>query len=165
MKRSKLPNPKKLIITMLLFTALLMILASLCHATSYGNLTGTIVRVHDGDTFTVNIKNVPAILGQEIPVRINGIDTPEINGSCQDEIDKAQLAKQFVSKYLIIGNKVKLLSIQRDKYFRILATIVINKQNIGDMLIKADLAHAYDGGEKKSWCTSVTPVVETNTTN
>ena len=33
---------------------------------------------YDGDTVTVNIDNVPALFGSHIPVRVRGIDTPEM---------------------------------------------------------------------------------------
>jgi endonuclease YncB( thermonuclease family) len=45
---------------------------------TYGNITvEKIVSVYDGDTFRVNIKDWPAIIGDNISITIYGIDTPE----------------------------------------------------------------------------------------
>lgn len=46
--------------------------------TYYDNITDfEIVKVRDGDTFVINVKNIPDVLGEELAVRIRGIDTPE----------------------------------------------------------------------------------------
>ena len=48
--------------------------------TYYDNITDfEIVKVRDGDTFVINVKNIPDVFGDEIAVRIRGIDTPELN--------------------------------------------------------------------------------------
>ena len=46
----------------------------------YGDITEEIeiVRVYDGDTFYINIPAWPSIVGENIAIRIYGIDTPEI---------------------------------------------------------------------------------------
>ena len=73
----------------------------------------TVVKVRDGDTFIINIENVPDVFGKEIAVRIRGIDTPELNDS-REEIRniaikaKEELAlKRAVAKnYLIVEIKL-----------------------------------------------------------
>ena len=73
----------------------------------------TVVKVRDGDTFVINIKNIPDVFGEEIAVRIRGIDTPELNDS-REEIRniaikaKEELAlKRAVAKnYLIVEIKL-----------------------------------------------------------
>ena len=44
------------------------------------------VRNYDGDTITVNIPNTPPIIGIKMPIRISGIDTPEIKGKTIEQI-------------------------------------------------------------------------------
>ncbi len=39
-----------------------------------------VVRVYDGDTITVDIAEWPAIVGDDIGVRIRGVDTPVLRG-------------------------------------------------------------------------------------
>jgi len=52
-------------------------------APQYGTVTvSKLISVYDGDTFRVDINSLPPILGKNIPVRVAGIDTPEIQGKC-----------------------------------------------------------------------------------
>lgn len=106
---------------------------------------------YDGDTITVNIPDVHPIIGKEITIRVNGIDTPEMKGLCQNEKDKAVQAKLFVEKFCKSG-KIVLKNINRDKYFRILADVYVNDMKLSNELIKQGLAVPYDGGIKSGWC-------------
>jgi len=40
---------------------------------------------------------------------------------------------------------------QREKYFRIVADVDIDGQDLGQMLIHEGLAQPYDGGKKPKW--------------
>jgi len=44
----------------------------------------------------VNIASLPPIVGKNIPIRVNGVDTPEIRGKCQYENNLALEARDFV---------------------------------------------------------------------
>ena len=110
----------------------------------------TIVKVRDGDTFVINIENVPDVFGKEIAVRIRGIDTPELNDS-REEIRKISIqAKEELEKLLTSGEKVILYNLGRDKYFRLLASVKVDNVDVAEYLIKKGLAKEYDGG-KKVW--------------
>ena len=55
-------------------------------ATAYGTVTvSKVISVYDGDTFRVNIDSLPPLVGKNIPIRLKGVDTPEIQGKCQYE--------------------------------------------------------------------------------
>jgi len=47
---------------------------------------------------------------------------------------------------------IELQDIQRGKYFRILARVYIDGEELAGKLILAGLARAYDGGARKGWC-------------
>ena len=51
------------------------------------------VSCYDGDTCTFNLPNVTPLFGREIPVRLFGIDTPEMKGQCEAEIALAKKAR------------------------------------------------------------------------
>ena len=86
----------------------------------------TIIKVRDGDTFVINIENVPDVFGKEIAVRIRGIDTPELNDS-REEIRKISIqAKEELEKLLNNGKKIILYNLGRDKYFRLLASVAFS---------------------------------------
>lgn len=100
--------------------------------------------------------------------RIEGIDTPESRGGtgaktgakCDAEKELGLKAKDFVIQHLNRAILVRVTvfihplkkDVVRDKYGRVLARIAADGADIKDELIKATLAHHYDGGTKTSWC-------------
>jgi micrococcal nuclease len=127
--------------------------STVLNAAEYGNATVTAVRtIYDGDTFRANISGWPAVVGEGIPIRIKGIDTPEMRGKCQSEKDAARAAKQFSVGRLREAGVIELKSIERDKYFRLLAEVWIDGVSLGEQLIHAGFAVPYGGGTKVAWC-------------
>lgn len=57
-------------------------------------LVSEVTSIYDGDTFRANIEGWPPIIGERMPIRIKGIDTPELRGKCRQEAEGARLAKQ-----------------------------------------------------------------------
>jgi len=110
------------------------------------------IRNYDGDTITVNIKDVHPLLGHEIRIRVRGIDCPEIRAKCDGEKELAKSAKDLVNRFCRRDLKMTLKNVQRDKYFRIVADVYILELNLRDILIKYNLAVPYDGGAKINWC-------------
>lgn len=139
--------------TCILLSFVLVELSNAKEEISYGDLQATVLKVVDGDTLEVNICNVNPIIGQAISVRIDDIDTPEIRGKCEAEKQLANKAKNTVISFLPIGSQVILKDIKRDMYFRILAKIILpDGTNVGDELVRLNLAYLYDGKTKQSWC-------------
>ena len=138
--------------TKLLFT-LLLINLSLQAAPQYGTVTvSKVISVYDGDTFRVNIDSLPPIVGKNISIRVNGVDTPEIRGKCQYEKDLALKARDFVRGRLANATDIKLTNLQRGKYFRVVANVVVDGVSLEQELLDNELAYSYDGGKKLSWC-------------
>ena len=120
---------------------------------TYGSvLVSEITSIYDGDTFRANIKGWPSIVGEHIPIRIMGIDTPELRGKCTREKTLARKAKQHTVAMLREARKIELHDLKRGKYFRLLATVYVDGKSLGDSLFQKGLAAAYDGGAKKNWC-------------
>jgi len=111
----------------------------------------SVVSVWDGDTFKVNLKDMPPIIGEKINVRIAKIDTPEKSSSDPKVKELAYLAKEFVTKILSEATKVVLENLQRDKYFRILADVKVDGEDLAQKLIEEGFALPYDGGTKPDW--------------
>ena len=139
---------------LVLLILLLVIPAVINAAPNYGSIViSSITSVYDGDTFRANIPNYPSIVGENIGIRINGIDTPEIRGKCDSEIALAKDAQRFAEKTLRSAKVVELRNLQRGKYFRIVADVYADGVNVGDALVNESLAVVYDGGKKvKDWC-------------
>ena len=121
---------------------------------NYGSVViSEVTSIYDGDTFRANIKEYPELLGYRIGIRVNGIDTPEMRGKCQQEKLLAKKAKQFSVTKLRAAQRIELRNMKRGKYFRIVADVYVDGKNLGEMLIDQELAVVYDGGRKaKDWC-------------
>ena len=118
----------------------------------YGNVeVSRVLRVYDGDTFYCDIKQWPAIVGYNIGVRINGIDTPEIRGSSASVMDLALQARLLVVNELANARSVQLWNVKRGKYFRLVADVYVDKRNLARILLNAGLAKRYDGGKRPVW--------------
>lgn len=126
---------------------------SVVKQTSDGVYVNQVVSVYDGDTFKVDIEGWPAIIGDDISVRIMGIDTPEIRGTSGFEKDMALAAKQKL-KDILSDNTIYLYNLQRDKYFRILASVKVGNIDVAERLIDIGLAKRYFGETKISWTES-----------
>lgn len=138
---------KTLIIILCLFTIIIIPLRA-----QEAVVINEVITVYDGDTFRVNIDEFPPIIGENIAIRILGIDTPEIKGNCQRERQLAIKARDFTRKYLNSGSVISLTDLKRDKYFRILANVYIDGKNLGDALLMQNLAVVYLGKKKFNWC-------------
>ena len=138
---------KTLIIILCLFTIIIIPLRA-----QEAVVINEVINVYYGDTFRVNIDEFPPIIGENIAIRILGIDTPEINGNCQQERQLAIKARDFTRKYLNSGSVISLTDLKRDKYFRILANVYIDGKNLGDALLMQNLAVVYLGKKKFNWC-------------
>jgi len=119
----------------------------------YGSLSVSKVNsVYDGDTFRVDIDALPPIIGKNIRIRVNGVDTPEIRGKCQYEKDLAVKARDFVQDKLTNAKHINLINVQRGKYFSIVAHVLIDDISLSQLLLDNQLAYEYTGGKKNSWC-------------
>ena len=122
-------------------------------APEYGTaIVSNVISVYDGDTFRVDIDSLHPIVGKNIPSRLNGVDTPEIRGKCKYEKDLAVKARDFVRNKLANAKEIKLNNLQRGKYFRVVANVMVDGVSLEQELLENELAYKYTGGKKSSWC-------------
>jgi endonuclease YncB( thermonuclease family) len=111
---------------------------------------GQVIKVYDGDSITIAgylpMYNSPLF---RFSVRLNGIDTAEIKGKSEDEIEAAKQARDALTK-LILHKEIILKNVGTEKYGRVLADVYLDDLCINDWLIKECYAVKYDGGTKKS---------------
>ncbi len=110
---------------------IVFILFIACYAIA-SDLTGKVVGIADGDTFTLLLKD-----NSTVRIRLHGIDTPEKGQPFGNN------AKQFTSD-LIFNKLVKVEQTDTDRYGRIVG-IVTNPENINvnEALLKAGMAWHY----------------------
>jgi micrococcal nuclease len=110
--------------------------------------------VVDGDTFHVFV----TLRSGEIvraPLRIRGIDTPEMKGACEEEKYLAHQAANALAE-LLAGGDVLVDTISTDKYERILARVLVQqngaRRDVADLLVSAGYARVYTGRKRAGWC-------------
>ncbi len=116
-----------------------------------GPIPATVVKVIDGDTLEVEARIWPDQLVRTA-VRLDGIDAPELRGECDGERSLARRARDELAA--TAGRDVLLLQVRHDKYGgRVVARVLdLMGRDLGDRLIAAGMARAYDGGARGSWC-------------
>ena len=117
--------------------------ASTAHATDFLNVTYH--TCYDGDTCKVTIAGLPEVFGDHIPIRLKGIDTPEIKGQCAKEKALARIARDIVRTRLEQARRVDVKDAERGKYFRLVARLEADGVDLSALLIEKGLAVPYDG--------------------
>lgn len=114
------------------------------------------IRNYDGDTISVDIPGEGSFFGKEMPVRIYGIDTPEMGSHNPCEKEKAILARDELNRLLTKALKINLNDVQKDKYFRLLARVDADGVDVSYFLLSHGLAVRYFGDKKQQydWCGS-----------
>lgn len=111
----------------------------------------SVASVYDGDTFKINLNCSFAVYCEKVPVRVRGVDCPEIKGNSAQEKALAQQAKAFTKEFLS-HTPITLTDCGRDKYFRLLCGVTnASGQDLAAALISRGLGYAYDGGKKQNW--------------
>lgn len=133
-------------------TAILLFIAIPAHAAEVmsGPYRATPYSVYDGDTFRAHIN---IWLGQTVsmPIRIDGIDTPEKRTKCTHEKALALEAKAALEE--LLKGDVELTNVRYGKWAgRVLARVTVNGVDVADVLISKGLARPYDGGKRQGWC-------------
>jgi endonuclease YncB( thermonuclease family) len=117
-----------------------------------GPVPATFVRAYDGDTPTVDAQPWPA-LRIRVGVRLPNVNAPEIRGACASEKRLARKARDWVRQYLGNAETIALHDIKTGKYAdRVVARVVVDGEDLGDLLLARGLARPYDGGSRESWC-------------
>lgn len=108
------------------------------------------VVVIDGDTVhvDVNVSNCPEVLCKDLPIRLDGINTPEIHSLNAVEKRYAVMAKNELIAFINRG-EFKIYNCTRDKFFRIDCSIVDNNNNdYSKLILDKQLAMPYHGEKK-----------------
>ena len=110
--------------------------------------SGKVIKVYDGDTITLATKlpmsNSPIY---RFPVRLTGIDSPEIKGKSGEEVALAKQSRDALNE-LVFGKIVRLGNVSTEKYGRLLADVYIDGIHVNKWMLEHKYAIPYDGGTK-----------------
>ena len=106
-------------------------------------LVSRIVSVFDGDTFRADIDTWPKLFGYHIPVRVRGINCPERNAIDPQEKEDSEKAKRYTLTALTNAKRITLLNVERGKYFRLIADVMVDGRNLASELLAENLAVPY----------------------
>ena len=134
------------ILLLLLYTSILTAQAQSETLQNFNKVS--LASVYDGDTFKVYLACKYPIFCKAIPVRVRGVDCPEMRGGTPETKAAAKAAKTFTKQFLR-GGKILLRNCGRDKYFRLLCEVKVNGADLGTALIEHGHAVPYDGGTKE----------------
>ena len=107
-------------------------------------LSASQIYVIDGDTIDVD--------GERY--RLTGFDTPETyRAECESEKLRGDQATARLRALVRAATEISFAAQpSRDKYGRGLGSLSVDGQNVGDILIREDLARRYSGGQRSTWC-------------
>lgn len=116
-------------------------------------MPATVDYIFDGDTFAAYV-NLQDDIKISVRVRLMNVDTPEIHGACDREIQQANMARDRLAELIPIGSVVELDGIKDDKYLgRIDAYVkTADGRDVGQVLISEKLGRPYAGGKRAGWC-------------
>ena len=107
------------------------------------------IKNHDGDTMIFDLgANLPNIF-RFIPVRLYGIDTPEVSTKNQAEKARGLMVQKFVNYSLSNSQFISLVNCKDDKYFRLNCTVIYDNKNLTTELLNRGFGYAYFGGTKQ----------------
>lgn len=106
---------------------------------------GKVIQVYDGDTFTIAVYLFGEIY--RFPVRLYGIDTPEIRTKDSKMKTRAISARDALSS-LIMNKIVELKNVEYEKYGRLMAHVYVDGLNVNEWMIQQGYGVVYMGGKK-----------------
>jgi len=141
---------KKLIIFIMLFIGFTKIMA----VDKQDFIVKHIVSVYDGDTFRADLNCTNKFFCKNIPIRVYGVDTPEMKGGSKTVREKvlAHKAQKVTKKFLteaMNSRGIILKDCFRGKYFRLVCKVRNgNCDLLSKLLIKKGLGVEYFGKKK-----------------
>lgn len=111
-----------------------------------------LIRVYDGDTVYLKIDKWPDET-QDIKLRLDGIDTPEIRTRRMCEKVLGIETREFLTE-LLKGEYLSVDNLHYGKYAgRYIGNLYIGIQDVGDIMISSGYAIKYAGGMRNhDWC-------------
>ena len=112
--------------------------------------SATVKEVVDGDTFFATMS------GKEVRISLVNVDTPELHGRCQKEVDLGYKAKERLAELIPEGTTVEVKENTKHEFdgrTKMKANVKLSDgRDIGEILIKEKIGRAYDYKVVPDWC-------------
>lgn len=105
----------------------------------------------DGDTCRFTIADLPPSLGEKAPVRLRGLDAPEMRAGCPEEKILAIKSRDSLTTFLAAAKRIDLIDLRRGHFERFRATVMIDGKDAAAIMIAAGLARPWRG-RRENWC-------------
>lgn len=117
-----------------------------------GPVQARVVKVHDGDSFSVEAQVWPGTI-VSVSIRVRGVDAPEMRAKCPLERYLAQQARDVLAARVSAGS-ISLSNIGGDKYYgRVLADVTLSDgTDLAQVLLEGRSVRPYGGRKRKHWC-------------
>lgn len=116
--------------------ALLLFTVALLFRCQETVISGKVIKVADGDTFTILADG-----NQQIRIRLHGIDAPEKNQ------DFSRVSMEHLTE-LIMHKEVRVYPKRKDPYRRIVGIVKVGETNVNEAMLKTGLAWHYTEYDK-----------------
>jgi hypothetical protein len=125
-------------------------------AANYGSIMlgkDAVLSVIDGKTFQVDIHQWQSVVGQNIEIRLRGVETPAIDGECEQESALAVDSRNFVHKLLMSAETIVLRDIDRGQNaFRLIADVTVDGVELSAAVFEAELGRPLGDAAVQVWC-------------
>lgn len=138
----------------MLIVVIVSLLASLCFSASkpqppapktYGSIfVDKVLAVEDNFILRCNIKQWPPIIGRNISVRINAVNSPLEEKDKDKDKKLKEETKNFIETTLKNSKTMILKNIKRGNSFCIIADVILDSKPLADLLVKNSLAKQTD---------------------
>ena len=121
---------------------------------NYGDIfNAEFVRAVEADVVIFNLAGLHPLVGEQIPVRLRGIDVPRKNAACAKERSAAERGREIVAWLLEKSRTITLKKVGRDNRFRITAVVLADNRDIREVLLQKGLAVRGSARQKqRDWC-------------
>ncbi len=121
--------------------------------TTYGPVQGLQLRdCDDARTCRFDVPGWPAVVGRNLPVRLEGLDVPDPDGACARERRLGREARRVLVAWLTAADTLTLRQVRRSGSFRLVARLQADGRNVADRLIEERFARSTDRVDTDGWC-------------
>lgn len=122
--------------------------------TAYESVRGVSLRdCDDALTCRFDLPGGPPVVTRNVPVKLAGLEAPDVNGACDRERERAREARRVLLAWLTAADTIVLRKPQRGESFHLTAGVLADGRDVAERLIREGLVRPA-GAEPTSWCRS-----------